>query len=49
VATRADGYHVALATAMAIGPLATEAARVPEFVTTFLARWGEAGGGRRRR
>lgn len=49
VATRAEGYHIALATAMAIGPLATEASRVPEFVTTFLARWGEAGGKRSRR
>ncbi len=49
VVSRAEGYHIALATAMAIGPLAVEAARVPEFVTTFLARWGEAGGGKRRR
>lgn len=47
VATRAEGYHLALATAMAIGPLAVEPARVPEFVTTFLARWGESVGGRR--
>jgi Histidine kinase-, DNA gyrase B-, and HSP90-like ATPase len=44
VASRAEGYHLALTTAMAIGPLAVEAARVPEFVTAFLARWGESGG-----
>jgi hypothetical protein len=49
VATRSEGYHYALATALAVGPLAVEAARVAEFVTTFLARWGESVGGRRRR
>jgi hypothetical protein len=49
VATRAEGYHLALTTALAIGPLAVEAARVAEFVTAFLARWGESGGARRKR
>jgi len=49
VASRAEGYHIALATALAVGPLAVEAARVAEFVTAFLARWGESVGGRRRR
>jgi hypothetical protein len=49
VATRSEGYHYALTTALAVGPLAVEAARVAEFVTAFLARWGESGGGRRKR
>jgi len=49
VASRSDGYHLALTTALAIGPLAVEAARVAEFVTAFLARWGESGSGRQRR
>jgi hypothetical protein len=42
VASRAEGYHVALAVAMALAPLAVEAAKEHGFVTTFLARWGEA-------
>lgn len=49
LATRAEGYHYALTTAMAVGPLAVEAARVAEFVAAFLARWGESGGKPRRR
>jgi hypothetical protein len=48
MATRSEGYHYALTTAMAVGPLAVEAARVAEFVTAFLARWGASGTGRRR-
>jgi hypothetical protein len=42
VASRAEGYHVALAVAMALAPLAVEPAKEHGFVTTFLARWGEA-------
>jgi hypothetical protein len=49
VATRSEGYHYALATALAVGPLAVEAARVAEFVTAFLARWGDSGSGRKGR
>jgi hypothetical protein len=49
VATRSEGYHYALVTALAVGPLAVEAAGVAEFVTAFLARWGESGTGRRKR
>jgi len=47
VATRSEGYHYALTTALAVGPLAVEAARVAEFVTAFLAKWGESGAKRR--
>jgi hypothetical protein len=42
VATRAEGYHLALTVAMALAPLAVEAAEGQAFVTAFLARWGEA-------
>jgi hypothetical protein len=49
VASRAEGYHIALTVAMAVGALAVEAAQVPDFVTAFLARWGESVVGRRKR
>ena len=42
VASRSEGYHVALAVALALGPLAVEPAREHSFVTAFLASWGEA-------
>jgi molecular chaperone HtpG len=42
VASRSEGYHVALAVALALGPLAVEPAREHGFVTAFLASWGEA-------
>ena len=41
-ASRSEGYHLALAVAMALAPLAVEPKDVHDFVTTFLARWGEA-------
>ena len=41
-ASRSGGYHVALAVALALAPLAVEPAKEHGFVTTFLARWGEA-------
>jgi len=41
-ASRAEGYHVALAVAMALAPLAVDPAKEHGFITTFLARWGEA-------
>ncbi|HSM61432.1 MAG TPA: ATP-binding protein [Longimicrobiales bacterium] len=48
LASRSDGYHVAATVALTLAPLAVEAARVQEFVTAFLARWGGAGiGGRK--
>ncbi len=40
-ASRSEGYHVALATALAVAPLAVETAHEHAFVTAFLARWGE--------
>ncbi|MBI4629295.1 MAG: ATP-binding protein [Candidatus Rokubacteria bacterium] len=42
VASRSEGYHVALAVAMALAPLAVDPAKEHAFVTVFLARWGEA-------
>ncbi len=42
VAARAEGYHLALCVALALAPLAVEPASTHGFVTTFLARWGEA-------
>ena len=44
VAARSEGYHLALAVALALAPLAVEPSGAHEFVTTFLARWGEVGG-----
>jgi hypothetical protein len=41
-ASRSEGYHIALSVALALAPLAVEPAREHAFVTTFLARWGEA-------
>ena len=41
-ASRAEGYHVALAVAMALAPLTVEPSGEHGFVTTFLPRWGEA-------
>jgi hypothetical protein len=41
VASRSEGYHVAVSVAAALAPLTVEAARTQEFVNTFLARWGE--------
>ncbi len=43
VASRSEGYHVALTVASALAPLAAEPTRTQEFVNAFLARWGEAG------
>jgi hypothetical protein len=45
-ASRAEGYHVALTVALALAPLAVEPASEHAFVSTFLARWGEAVGPR---
>jgi hypothetical protein len=42
VATRSDGYHLALTVAMALAPLAVEDKDAHSFVTAFLSRWGEA-------
>lgn len=42
VASRSEGYHVALAVAMALAPLAVDPAKEHGFITAFLARWGAA-------
>ena len=49
VASRAEGYHVALSVAMALAPLAVEPAGAQAFVTAFLAAWGGALGRDKRR
>jgi len=41
-ASHSVGYHIALAVAMALAPLAVEAPYQHGFVSKFLARWGEA-------
>ena len=42
VASRSEGYHVALAVALALAPLAVEPAKEHAFITAFLSRWGAA-------
>jgi len=49
VASRSEGYHAALAVGMALAEVAVEPAGTQAFLTTFLARWGEAVGRDRRR
>jgi hypothetical protein len=40
--TRSTGYHIAVAVALALAPLATGGSGVQQFLTVFLAQWGEA-------
>ena len=49
VASRSEGYHAALTVGMALAAVAVEPAGTQAFLTTFLARWGEAVGRDRRR
>jgi hypothetical protein len=49
VASRSEGYHLALSVGMALAPLAVDAAETLGFVTAFLARWGEVAERPRRR
>lgn len=42
VASRSEGYHLALSVALALAPLATEPKDEHAFVTAFLSHWGEA-------
>jgi hypothetical protein len=42
VASRAEGYHLALTVAMALSSIAVEPPQQHAFVTAFLTRWGEA-------
>jgi hypothetical protein len=46
LASRSEGYHIALTVALTLAPLAVEPAHVQGFVTAFLASWGEAGRGK---
>jgi len=41
-ASRSIGYHLALAVAMALAPLAVEPEKSHDFITSFLTHWGEA-------
>ncbi|HET7874458.1 MAG TPA: ATP-binding protein [Methylomirabilota bacterium] len=49
VASRSEGYHIALATAMALAPLAVEPAKEHAFLSAFLSHWGGALERRQRR
>ena len=40
--SRSEGYHIALASALALATLAVEPAKEHAFVTAFLASWGSA-------
>ena len=42
VASRSEGYHVALAVALALAPLAVDPAKEHAFIVAFLGRWGAA-------
>jgi hypothetical protein len=51
IASRAEGYHLAISVALALAPLATDPKGEHTFVTAFLSHWGKAldrSGGRRR-
>jgi hypothetical protein len=43
-ASRAEGYHIAFSVAAALAPLTVDPAQAQHFISTFLARWGEAAG-----
>jgi hypothetical protein len=45
VSSRYEGYHLALTVAMTLASLAVEPERAHAFVTSFMARWGEASRG----
>ncbi len=42
VASRSEGYHLALSVALALAPLAAESSGQQDFLNAFLSRWGEA-------
>jgi len=48
-ASRSEGYHVALTVGLSLAPLAAEPGKSQDFLTEFLARWGESLGRDRRR
>lgn len=43
IASRSEGYHVALSVAMALAAIAVEPRQAHAFVSDFLASWGQAG------
>jgi hypothetical protein len=49
VVSRSEGYHLAMAVALALAPLAVEPAKEHGFLTAFLSAWGGAMDRRRRR
>jgi hypothetical protein len=49
VQSRSEGYHLALAVAMALAPLTVEPPQAHGFVTAFMTRWGEESAPRRGR
>ena len=42
LASRAEGYHLALSVALSLAPLATDPKSEHAFVTAFLSHWGDA-------
>ncbi len=48
-ASRSEGYHLAVAVALALAPLAVESAKEHGFLTAFLSAWGAAMDRRKRR
>ena len=42
VDSRSEGYHIAVAVALALAPLAVDPAKEHAFITAFLERWGAA-------
>ncbi len=47
IGSRSLGYHIALAVALALAPLAVEAAQEHSFITQFLAQWGDVASDKR--
>ncbi|HUF30156.1 MAG TPA: ATP-binding protein [Gemmatimonadaceae bacterium] len=46
LSSRSEGYHLALAVAMALAGVAVESRQERLFITEFLARWGDAANGK---
>lgn len=42
VSSRSEGYHLAIAVALALVPLVAEAVNEREFLMRFLAEWGSS-------
>jgi hypothetical protein len=48
VASRAEGYHLAVVVGMVLAPLAVTPMEAHQFLERFLVRWGEAANGHHR-